>query len=93
MTEGFAAASLSDYDRSGFLAFVRRIAEDDFATENESDAALLHFNEIVPHPAKSDLIYWPPEDIRTPEDIVAEIERYCRENGLQGLKNNGTPTP
>lgn len=75
--------SLRDLSRDEFLTLTRRLWTTDYATESEGDALLQLFRQVVPHPAKGDLIFWPPEGIKldTPEDVVAEIERWCRENG------------
>ena len=88
MTESAKKQSLTDFTRTEFFSFVSAISNDEAKSEDIGDAWLELFIEIVPHPAKSDLIYWPADGADdSPEGIVAEIERYCRENDLPCFKD------
>lgn len=86
MTDYLKKKSLSEFTKKEFLAFVTRIFEVENKTEEEGDIDVRHFDMLVPHPEKNGLIFWPPEGIETPEDIVNEIERYCKENDLPCFK-------
>ena len=86
MTDYLEKRNLSDFTRSQFLAFIIRIFNVENETEAEGDIDVGHFDKLVPHPAKSDLIFWPPKGIETPEDIISEIEKYCKENDLPCFK-------
>ena len=88
MTDFLKKLSLSEFSKSEFTEFVSNISSEKAKDEAQSDAWLEHFIAIAPHPAKSDLIYWPEEGADdSPEGIVAEIERYCRENDLPCFKD------
>ena len=79
--------SHTEFTKGEFLEFLSRF--DDPGSEEQNTAEILYFKSISPHPAGSDLIYWPPEHVKTDDDIVKEIERYCRDNGLPGFKDSG----
>ena len=89
MTEFTIKQTLNDYDKEEFEAFVTAISKNRAASEAEGDAWLEHFISVVPHPAKSDLIYWPETDADdSPSGVVNEIERYCLDNGLPAFKDS-----
>ncbi len=89
MIETMEKTKLSEFTKAEFAKFVDDISHDRAETEAESDAWVRHFKSLVPHPAKSDLLFWPEEGADdSPEGIVAEIERYCRENGLPGFRDS-----
>jgi hypothetical protein len=89
MTEFIDKKTISDFSKDEFGAFIRHVTNFEGRTEKEDSAILMQFNAICPHPSKSDLIYWPAEGADdSPEGVVAEIERYCRENGLPGFKDS-----
>ena len=75
---------LSDFSREEFLSFVIRICNAEGESEKATDIDVNHFDNIVPHPEKSGLIFWPVEglELETAQDIVNEIERYCKKNDL-----------
>lgn len=81
MHEALKKKALADFTRAEFLQFVddtSRVIE----PEN-NDLWVDHFISLVPHPAGSDLLFWPEEGADdSPEGIVAEIERYCIQNNL-----------
>ncbi len=84
----FQKKEISDIQKKDFLKFVERISDPKAGTEEEDSKYIDYFNKIVLHPAKSDLIFWPSEGIETPEDVVNEIEGYCRENHLPCFKDS-----
>lgn len=89
MTNSVTEQPLNSYTKKEFEGFVSNIAENKASNEEEGDAWLEHFISIVPHPAKSDLIYWPSSGSdSTPKGIVEEIERYCLSNGIPAFKDS-----
>ena len=87
MTNYFSKAKLSDFTKQEFLSFVTRICNAEEDSEEEGSIDVQHFNKLVPHPEKSDLIFWPPDGIdRTAVEIVNEIEKHCIENNLPCFK-------
>jgi len=86
MINVFQKKEISDIQKKDFLKLVERICDPKAGNEKEDSKYIDYFNKIVPHPAKSDLIFWPPEGIQTPEDVVNEIEKYCKEKGLLCFK-------
>lgn len=89
MTDFAGKKTLLDFSKNEFAEFIQFVTDFEDRTEEEDNALLLRFNELCPHPAKSDLIYWPEEGADdSPQGIVAEIERFCRENGLAGFKDS-----
>lgn len=46
-----------------------------------------HFDAIVDHPDKSDLIYFPAPGVEdTPEGVISVIKTWLRENGKPGFR-------
>ena len=87
--EFFKLKSLNDFAREDLRIFIARLMDPNAGTEEQDSALVGHFNAIDPHPAKSDLIFWPAEGADdSPEGIVTEIERYCRESGISGFKDS-----
>lgn len=55
-------------------------------SEDELIDAVFKFEELSQHPAGSDLIFWSkPDADKTPEGIIAEVERWRQQNGLPAL--------
>ncbi|MEU0568704.1 bacteriocin immunity protein [Nonomuraea sp. NPDC005983] len=69
-----APAKVPDITPAELAEIVRRIMEAD--PESDYYLALLEAN--VPHPEVSDLIFWPPDELRDaiPEEIVEAALRY-----------------
>ncbi|MEV4107722.1 bacteriocin immunity protein [Nonomuraea sp. NPDC049695] len=69
-----APAKVPDITQAELAEVVRRIMEAD----PESDHYLALLEADVLHPGVSDLIFWPPEELRdaTPEEIVEAALRY-----------------
>ncbi|MFI6787628.1 hypothetical protein ACIBG4_09870 [Nonomuraea sp. NPDC050383] len=67
-------AKVADITRVELAEVVRRIVE----TDPESDYYLTLLEANVPHREISDLIFWPPEELRdaTPEQIVEAALRH-----------------
>ena len=88
MTEFIKKCSLDQFSKTEFLCFVRAISEVQTRDDVELDLWVRHFDKIAQHPAGRDLIFWPADGADdSPEGIVAEIERYCRENDLPCFKD------
>ncbi|MGH1412177.1 MAG: bacteriocin immunity protein [Pelagimonas sp.] len=90
MIEALRKYQLNQFTKSEFLKFIDDISNDRAKTEEENEAWGRHFDQIVkPHPQKNGLFFWPEEGADdTPKGIVAELERYCRENGIPGFKDS-----
>lgn len=90
MTDFLSKKSINEFTRSEYTDFLDAIGQDLAPTEAEADAWINHWDSVNPHPEKNGLMYWPSDGKpKTTEEIVAEIERYCRENGLPGFKDSG----
>jgi hypothetical protein len=77
--------SLADYTKQEFKALIRSI--DNAGSEEERGALVEHFNKVVPHPAGSDLLYYPEDGTdESPEGVVQIIHAWCLANGLPGFK-------
>jgi hypothetical protein len=77
--------SLADYTEQEFKALISAI--DNSGTEEERGSLLEHFNKIVPHPAGSDLLYYPEDGAdESPEGVVQTIQAWCLANDLPGFK-------
>ena len=79
MTDYLKKKSLSVFSKEEFILFIKEIEDSASKPEEVGNILVRHFKSLVPHPAKSDFLFWPPEGIETPEDIVNEIEQYCKE--------------
>ncbi|MGE8176013.1 bacteriocin immunity protein [Pseudomonas fluorescens] len=77
--------SIADYTEQEFKALIGAI--DDAVTEEHRGELVEHFNKIVPHPAGSDLLFYPVagED-DSPDGVVQTIKDYCLSKGLPGFK-------
>lgn len=76
----------SDYTEHQFKNFIEAIR--DAETEAERDRLVRHFIDVVPHPAKSDLLYYPgPGTDGSVEGVIEIIKEWCTANGLPGFKS------
>ncbi len=76
-----AKKRLSDYTEEEFIAALNWFWNEDI-TEDEESQFVDQFNELVEHPAKSDLIFYPETDREdSPQGIVNEIKRWYHEKG------------
>lgn len=77
---------ITDYSEKEFLDFVISIWDNDLP-EEEEDELVAKFVELIEHPAKSDLIFWPKDGQEdSPEGIVNEIKRWYSEQGKPCFK-------
>ncbi|WP_312373923.1 bacteriocin immunity protein [Stutzerimonas nitrititolerans] len=77
--------SLSGYTEYQFKELVKAIL--DAEPENQRDTLLLHFKEIAPHPAGTDLLYYPEPGVDdSPDGVTQTVQAWCLANGLPGLK-------
>ncbi|MGN7742008.1 bacteriocin immunity protein [Pseudomonas sp. 22526] len=76
---------LADYTEQEFKALIQ--AFEDARTEEERAELVDHFNKIVPHPAGSDLLFYPEagED-DSADGVTRTVSSYCRDKGLPGFK-------
>ncbi|MBP5947601.1 MULTISPECIES: bacteriocin immunity protein [unclassified Pseudomonas] len=78
-------SNLADHTEQEFKALIQAI--EDAKTEDERDELVDHFNKIVPHPAGSDLLFYPEagED-DSAAGVTSTVSDYCLANGLPGFK-------
>jgi hypothetical protein len=69
-----------------FLAFIIKISEGDFPSEQAHINAVLDFKRISEHPAGSDLLFYPEPGKESSEAIVDEIKNWRAANGKPGFK-------
>ncbi|PCR94536.1 bacteriocin immunity protein [Pseudomonas fluorescens] len=88
MNDSFIKASISDYTEHEFISFVDEIFKEDKAsTDARADLLVRHFNKIVGHPEKMNLIYRPlPEADDSAEGITRTIKEWRISQGLPGFK-------
>ncbi len=55
------------------VEIVRRLSEGGYETEEEDDHYLQLFENNVPHPGASDLIFWPEREFGAHEPTAEEI--------------------
>ncbi|MFJ2480241.1 bacteriocin immunity protein [Pseudomonas sp. NPDC087598] len=77
---------LAYYTEEEFKSLIQAI--EDARTEDERGELVDHFNKIVPHPAGSDLLFYPEagEDDSL-DGVTRAVSDYCHANGLQGFKS------
>ncbi|MEB0048095.1 MULTISPECIES: bacteriocin immunity protein [unclassified Pseudomonas] len=88
MSDPFIKNSLADYTENEFVKFLEEIFREDVAPTGErADVLVLHFNKIVGHPSKMNLIYRPePGADTSAEGITKTIKEWREANGLPGFK-------
>lgn len=73
--------SLSEYSEEEFMAVLNWFWNEDVSEVEENEFAD-RFNELVEHPAKSDLIFYPETNREdSPQGIVNEIKKWYHEKG------------
>ncbi|WP_053268956.1 bacteriocin immunity protein [Pseudomonas chlororaphis] len=78
--------SFDKYTEQEFKALIQAI--EDARTEEERGELVDHFNKIVPHPAGSDLLFYPEAGKDDSADgVTRTFSNYYRDNGLPGFKN------
>ncbi|OCR22811.1 colicin transporter [Pseudomonas syringae] len=76
---------LSDYTEHQFMKFIEAIL--DAETESQRDELLYHFKTVVPHPASTDLLFYPEDGADdSAEGVVRTIQEWCLANGHPGFK-------
>lgn len=88
MNDGICKSSLQDYTENEFVQFLKEIFKEDVApTGDRADVLVLHFNKIVGHPSKMNLIYRPePGADTTAEGITKTVKEWREANDLPGFK-------
>ena len=88
MSDPFFKNSLSDYTENEFIEFLEELYRADVApTGNRDDELLFHFNKIIGHPSRMDLIYHPePGADTSAEGITKTVKEWRAANGLPGFK-------
>ncbi|MGY4816503.1 bacteriocin immunity protein [Pseudomonas chlororaphis subsp. piscium] len=89
MTNTLMKNNLSDYTETEFVKLLEELLKEDMKAETDirADALLLHFKNISPHPAGSDLIYYPENGSSgSPEDVTRIVKEWRKANGLPGFK-------
>lgn len=88
MSDPFIKNSLSDYTEHEFIKFLEELYKEDIApTDARADILLMHFNKIVGHPSRMDLIYHPePGADTSAEGITKTVKEWREANGLPGFK-------
>lgn len=80
--------NITEYTEAEFLAFVKKICDADYDTENKHTEAVLLFKKLTEHPDGSDLIYYPkPGHDDCPEGIVKTVKEWRAANGKPGFKS------
>ena len=78
--------TLIDYTEQEFIALIRSI--DNANTEEQRGELIEHFNQLVPHPAGSDLLFYPePGADDTPSGVAQTIKDYCSSKGVASFKD------
>ncbi|MFZ5957377.1 bacteriocin immunity protein [Pseudomonas knackmussii] len=79
---------IHEYTEKEFLEFISSLFLADVSgTDDEADALFMHFNNICPHPAGSDLIYYPESGAdSSAEGIAKAIGEWCRTHGIPGFR-------
>lgn len=87
---------LSQYEERSFLSLVEAIWHAD-ADKASHDAWIAHFNNIVGHPAGSDLLFYSNADetgsINSPAHIVATIKSWHQQKGRAAFKGQTLQPP
>lgn len=88
MSDPFIKNSLSDYTENEFIEFLEELFKEDLApSDDRADVLLMHFNNIVGHPSRMDLIYHPePGADTSAEGITKTIKEWRAAHGLPGFK-------
>lgn len=82
------AHSIAEFAREQFVKFVSFLGAAPGSTEAENSRWNRKFRELAQDPKGTDLLYYPDPGQESDEDVVAEVERYRRENGMLGFKDS-----
>lgn len=87
---------LNHYEEHTFLALVEAIWNVEM-DERSHDALITHFNQIVGHPAGSDLLFYSNAresgDINSPSTVVETIKSWHQRYGRAAFKDQALQTP
>jgi len=78
-------SNISEYTELEFFELISAI---DNATPDEArDELVEHFNTLVPHPAGSDLLFYPEEGADdSAEGVTKTLQEWLINNGLPGFR-------
>jgi hypothetical protein len=78
--------ALIDYTEQEFIALIHSI--ENAEGDEEVGELLEHFNNLVPHPAGSDLLFYPETGADdSPGGVIRTIKDYCSSKGLVSFKD------
>ncbi|QCY14669.1 bacteriocin immunity protein [Pseudomonas sp. MPC6] len=80
-------SKLSDYTEAEFIEFINEIK---FGSNDEAqeDKLIFHFKKVVGHPAGSDLIFYPENNVENSAKEIIQILKEWREaQGLPGFRS------
>lgn len=88
MSDPLIKNALSDYTEYEFSKFMEELYKADVGpTEPRADILLMHFNKIVGHPSRMDLIYHPePGADTSAEGITKTVKEWREANDLPGFR-------
>ncbi|WP_413794390.1 MULTISPECIES: bacteriocin immunity protein [unclassified Pseudomonas] len=78
--------SIAEITEAEFLAFVVKICNVDYPSDEAHTTAALEFERITEHPSGIDLIYYPEDGKDSPEEIVSKVKTWRAANGKPGFK-------
>jgi len=78
-------SNLDEYTEQEFKALIQAI--DDADSEEARGELVEHFNKIVPHPAGSDLLFYPEDGADdTADGVTRTVKEWLAAQGLPGFK-------
>ncbi|MCI0914934.1 bacteriocin immunity protein [Pseudomonas putida] len=87
---------LQDYDEHSFLLLVKNIWDVE-GKRSEHNSFIAHFDQIIGHPAGSDLLFYSTVDetgsINSPDHIVATIKSWHQQKGRAAFKGQTLQPP
>lgn len=76
-----------EYTEDEFLYFIKCICDIKTDDESEHDSWVFHFSNIIQHPRRNGLIYYPEDgEDDSPEGILKTIKEWRASQGLPGFK-------
>lgn len=88
--------SFSEYTQQEFLLFLNEFFKDSRKANSKGESlsdylAKLsdHFDKITEHPEKSDLIFYPKDNLKcTPEELIEAVLNWRKSQGLPLFKDS-----